>query len=110
MKTKNVLAVYLKQKRLAASLSQGDVAKKLGYSTPQFISNWERGVSAPPVQALKKIAGLYQVPAEELFDVVLNHTVNIVTADLRRKFSNSVTPRQMKFQASEIRNVGMALQ
>lgn len=89
MKQKNMLADFLKEKRVAAGLSQKDVADKLGYSTPQFISNWERGVSHPPINALKKIGEMYKVSADELFEVTLNATIQDVTQDLRRKFANS---------------------
>lgn len=89
MKQKNVLAEFLKQKRVTAGLSQRDVADKLGYSTPQFISNWERGVSHPPISALKKLGELYKVSAEDLFEVTLDATVHEVTQDLRRKFASS---------------------
>lgn len=84
-----MLAEFLKNKRLNAGLSQRDVADKLGYSTPQFISNWERGVSHPPISALKKLGDLYKVSAEDLFEVTLNATIQDVTQDLRRKFVNS---------------------
>lgn len=89
MKQKNMLADFLKQKRVTAGLSQRDVADKLGYSTPQFISNWERGVSHPPISALKKLGELYKISAEDLFEVTLNATVQEVTQDLRRKFASS---------------------
>lgn len=89
MKQKNMLADFLKQKRVSAGLSQRDVADKLGYSTPQFISNWERGVSHPPINALKKLGELYKVSADDLFEVTLNATVQDVTQDLRRKFAGS---------------------
>jgi transcriptional regulator with XRE-family HTH domain len=89
MKQKNMLADFLKEKRVAASLSQRDVADKLGYSTPQFISNWERGVSHPPINAIKKLGELYKVSADELFEVTLSATIQEVTQDLRRKFASS---------------------
>lgn len=89
MKQKNMLADFLKEKRVAAGLSQKDVADKLGYSTPQFISNWERGVSHPPINALKKLGEMYKVSADELFEVTLNTTIQDVSQDLRRKFANS---------------------
>lgn len=89
MKQKNVLADFLKTKRMGAGLSQRDVADKLGYSTPQFISNWERGVSHPPISALKKLGDLYKISAEDLFEVTLNATIQDVTQELRRKFVNS---------------------
>lgn len=89
MKNKNGLADFLKTKRIAAGLSQRDVADKLGYSTPQFISNWERGVSHPPITALKKLGDLYKVPADDLFEVTLKATIQEVTQDLKRKFASS---------------------
>ncbi|MGZ3774671.1 MAG: helix-turn-helix domain-containing protein [Pseudobdellovibrionaceae bacterium] len=91
MKQKNMLAEFLKQKRVTVGLSQRDVADKLGYSTPQFISNWERGVSHPPISALKKLGELYKVSAEDLFEVTLEATIQEVTQDLRRKFASSKT-------------------
>ncbi len=80
---------YLQQKRKAAGLSQRDVADKLGYQTPQFVSNWERGVAYPPVKDLKTIANLYKVSAEEIFQYILDDTIEEITASLRRKFKSA---------------------
>lgn len=89
MKNKNSLSVLLQQKRQRANLSQKDVSDKLGYNTPQFISNWERGLSQPPVNSLKKLADLYGMSAEELFEAVLNSTIETITADYKRRFALS---------------------
>lgn len=89
LKKKITLAEFLKQKRTVAGLSQGEVADKLGYSTPQFISNWERGVSRPPISVLKKLGELYKVSSEDLFEVVLNETITEVTRDFKSKFWRS---------------------
>lgn len=86
MKTENKLGLYLKQKRQKAGLSQSDVARKLGYMTPQFISNWERGVSDPPISTLKKLAEMYGINVEELFELTLNHIVAKVTLKMRKQF------------------------
>lgn len=89
-KTKEIsLADFLQESRLNANLSQRDVADQLGYSTPQFISNWERGVSQPPISSLKKLAELYKISATELFDVVLSTTLVEVQEDMKRKFATS---------------------
>lgn len=56
-----------KSLRLKAELSQREVSEKLGYSTPQFVSNWERGISFPPLEALPELARLYNVDKETLF-------------------------------------------
>jgi len=66
---KNVnYAVYLKNLRLKAGLTQAEVAKVLGYSNPQFVSNWERGISLPAVNSLATLAKLYGVSINRLFD------------------------------------------
>lgn len=83
------LAALLKQKRIAAGLSQGDVAMKMGYSTPQFISNWERGIACPPVRDLKKLADILKTSPEELFEVFLEGTISHVTHEMKRKFFGS---------------------
>lgn len=42
----------LKQAREKSGLSQSELAKKLGYTSAQFVSNWERGVcTIPPKKA-----------------------------------------------------------
>lgn len=80
------LSKFLKEKRLQAGLSQGDVAKKLGYTSPQFVSNWERGLSQPPVATLRKIAQIYNISANDMFEVTLKATIEQVTTDLTEKF------------------------
>lgn len=86
MDPKNQLGNFLKDKRSAAGLSQADVAKKLGYSTSQFISNWERGLSTPPVSVLKILADMYEVSPDSMLKAVLDSTVARVTVNLKRKF------------------------
>lgn len=62
------LASYLKQKRMGAGLSQGEVAEKLGYTTAQFVSNWERGIAKPPLVALAKLTKLYSLSVDDVLD------------------------------------------
>ena len=47
------LGPFLKKARSKMGLSQRDVADKLGYTSPQFISNVERGLCSPPLKKLK---------------------------------------------------------
>lgn len=53
--------------RRASKLSQEDFAAKSGYSV-EFISLVERGVNAPSVAGLEKIAKALGVEIKELFD------------------------------------------
>lgn len=85
--TKLKFSEYIKTKRLEAGLSQKDVSDHFGYSTPQFISNWERGISTPPMKTLKKLAQLYKTPAEDMFDCLLQDTLIQVTIDFKKKMS-----------------------
>lgn len=77
---------FLKQSRDAQGLSQRDVSSVLGYNTSQFISNWERGLSLPPIPTLRKLAKIYKIDAEVLFNVILEAQVEIVTQSLKEKF------------------------
>lgn len=77
---------FLKKSREAQGLSQRDVSAHLGYNTSQFISNWERGLSQPPIPVLRKLALFYKVDAETLFNVILEAQVEIVRNSLREKF------------------------
>lgn len=82
----NKLALFLKEKRTQSGLSQKDVATKLGYSTSQFISNWERGISQPPINILRTLADMYHVSAEQMFNVLLEETMAQVQIDLKKRF------------------------
>ena len=82
-----MLAEVLKEKRKAAGLSQGDVAKALGYRSPQFVSNWERSMSVPPVYALKKIAKIYKLNIDEIKALYFSVRMAEFKADLEKKFS-----------------------
>jgi transcriptional regulator with XRE-family HTH domain len=81
------LGSILKEKREKLGISQAKVAEKLNYSSPQFISNWERGLSTPPVTVLRSIAQIYKTPPETLFKIYLKASLKMYEQDLRKKFS-----------------------
>jgi transcriptional regulator with XRE-family HTH domain len=64
---------YLKSKRELAGVTQKDLSKNLGYTSPQFISNWERGISYPPVDCLKKISNFLKADIVEFKGVYVEH-------------------------------------
>lgn len=78
MKNTKNLSEFLKNSRVKSGLTQSDVAGKLGYSSPQFISNWERGIAAPPVPTLRRLADLYKVSSENMLNQFLSHMENTV--------------------------------
>jgi transcriptional regulator with XRE-family HTH domain len=75
---RRIIGEYLKKKREKKQLTQWDVARTLEYTTAQFVSNWERGVSLPPMEALPKLASLLKVPSKEFVDVMLKYQEEVL--------------------------------
>ena len=65
------LGEYLRNKREQLGLTQSEVAHNLGYGSPQFISNIERGISNVPVKSLRTLIDLYKISASEVIHILL---------------------------------------
>lgn len=65
------LADYMSITRYEAGLSQGDVATALGFTSPQFISNWERGVSKIPLMRVRAYCEITNSSVSKLKDRML---------------------------------------
>jgi transcriptional regulator with XRE-family HTH domain len=65
------LGEYLKSKRLEKGLSQIDLGVILGFVSGQFVSNWERGISAPPGNTLQKMISLLKLDREVLIQAMI---------------------------------------
>lgn len=61
---------YLREKRVSRGLSQTQVAKALDVK-PQFVSNWERGMSAPPMYMLRVVIRMYDISEREMKSFML---------------------------------------
>lgn len=68
---KNTNSIQWKQLREKSGLTQREVSDALGYSTPQFISNVERGRCRFPVQKLPRIKKLYRLSTDQMIDLIL---------------------------------------
>lgn len=71
MSVSEQLGDFLKRRRRLARLTQSEVAKEFGYSSPQFISNWERGVSAPPLKSVARLCELYGVSKNDMIEILV---------------------------------------
>lgn len=65
------LGVTFKNHRVDIGLSQGQVSKVLGYTSPQFVSNFERGLCSLPLNKIKKLIDLYELKGEEVVELML---------------------------------------
>jgi transcriptional regulator with XRE-family HTH domain len=75
------LGNYLREARVDSGLMQINLARILKYSSSQFISNWERGLSAPPNKDLQVLIKLLKLNRAKLVEVM----VEDATAEVLRK-------------------------
>jgi transcriptional regulator with XRE-family HTH domain len=68
------LGSYFKDLRLEKGLSQDQLAKGLGYSNSQFVSNWERGLAHPPLKKLTKLTRVLKADQSEVFKVIMTES------------------------------------
>lgn len=76
------LGSYLKQVRESSGLTQHDVSAKLGYSSPQFISNIERGISVVPLKALARMISMYRAQPDQVVRLILESQKKLLKAKL----------------------------
>lgn len=85
------LAIFLKNARIKAGLTQNEVSKALGYSSAQFVSNWERGLSQPPYDCLYDLVTILKCDAKELMVALLDEQERLISdhLHLRKRRSSS---------------------
>lgn len=79
------LGQYLKQKRLALKLTQTELAAMLGDVHVQFVSNWERGLCAPPNHCFEDLIEILDLNREKLVKVMLEDSKTIIEAKVYQK-------------------------
>ena len=84
------LSKRLQRLRKQAGLTQEEVAEKFGVS-PQAVSKWETGASAPDIGILLDLATMYKVSVDELLGKDKEKTV-VLPPD-KRKDINSMSLR-----------------
>ncbi len=78
------LGQFLKDARATRDLTQREVAEKLGLHV-QFVSNWERGICAPPGHSFQKMIQLLRLSREELVEVMLLDARSFIQAKVYKK-------------------------
>jgi len=66
----------LRKHRKAAGLRQHEVARRLGLNTCERLSKWENGHSIPALWSLFRLAMIYHVPPQELYDEMYRSIAN----------------------------------
>ncbi len=83
---RETLGSFIRKMRLAKEYSQAELAVNLGYTSPQFISDWERGISSPPVKKLHELSGLLDVKVDVLFDLLVTLATEQLVENLSKEF------------------------
>lgn len=75
---KKKLGKFLRNERIKAGLTQGEIANKLGYSSPQFISNIERGLSVIPLKTLSVLVNEYRINPDTMIKTIMESQKQIL--------------------------------
>lgn len=78
------LGQFLKVVREEANYTQADVSHKLGYTSPQFISNIERGISVAPLKTLARMVNLYKASPDTVVKIILESQKKLLRQKLMR--------------------------
>lgn len=79
------LGQYLKQSRQAMGYTQSELSELLQNVHVQFVSNWERGLCAPPNHCFEKVIQLLELNREKLVKVMVEDSKMIIEAKVFKK-------------------------
>lgn len=80
----------IKKARMKKGLTQAELAKKLGYSIPQFISLIENGHSKVPLSIVKELVNILKIPKSSLIKaLIVEYKKEVDKAFLVKKYSIS---------------------
>lgn len=85
------LGVYLKEKRLSAGFTQTELSQSLKVHV-QFVSNWERGLCAPPSHCFHHLIDVLALSRDQV--------VNAMVSDSKRSIEAKIFKKKKKAKAS----------
>lgn len=80
---KQAFGDFLAKARIESGLSQLQLARELGYSSPQYVSNWERGICGPPLDKLNQLSKTLEINPQTLMSMILDETEQYLRNELR---------------------------
>ncbi len=92
--TLSSLSQLLKEKREECGMSQLEVARQLGYSSPQFVSNWERGLVAPPIDTIAILIDLYKIQPNHVIQMIVEDTKEYLDVHLSTQKKRKATAKK----------------
>lgn len=86
----------IKAARITKGFSQGELANLLGYDSGQFVSDWERGLSAIPMKRLVEISKILELDRNHLFELLLDFSVIRLSENMRKEFQQHTSKAQRR--------------
>jgi transcriptional regulator with XRE-family HTH domain len=77
-KARAALGEYIRKQREEAGLTQLELSRLLDYTSPQFISNWERGEGQPPIKAIVRASKYLNLNHSKIADLYIAHTEGMI--------------------------------
>ena len=93
---RKALAQYLKSRREALDMTQNQLAKILGYSSAQIVSNWERGVIAVPFVMVKKLVRILDLDCNVVADCYVKYTEVLIQKTFRKNLKIQSVQRRLR--------------
>lgn len=86
MKRDMSLASFLAMHRMKQGLSQRQLSERMGYKTPQFVSNWENSTSLPPMNksSIERLASAIDVRQMDLVNRITEEKIYKIRKDVER--------------------------
>lgn len=78
------LGTYLKEKRIETKLTQAEVSEYLKVH-PQYISNWERGICAPPSHCLQHALDLLGADRKKVVELMVLDSKKIIESKIFKR-------------------------
>lgn len=75
---------FFRLHREKSGLTQAQVARKVGYGSPQFISNIERGISVAPLALMATLLKLYRANGARLTKIILASQEALLLQKIRK--------------------------
>jgi transcriptional regulator with XRE-family HTH domain len=77
-----MIGELIKEKRELAGMTQLELAQKLGYESPQFVSLIERGLSKPPYSLIGKCVVILGLPEKAIVSQLKQAFMDELTSEI----------------------------
>jgi|GEM_PF-792835 len=77
------LGQYFSEARKSAGVSQLEVSSELGFSSPQHISNIERGLASPNFDIIRKLIKIYVLSEARVIEDMANIQKEFLRSEIR---------------------------